>query len=74
MRDDMTDFFPKSRQEQMVEARFGEPVDVLLRRLYHEERLTQEEVADRLGIGRSTVVRWFGKYGLIGRHPREFAA
>ncbi|CAN5612524.1 hypothetical protein BH23CHL8_BH23CHL8_18960 [soil metagenome] len=72
MRDTSGTLIFKSRAEQAVEARFGEPVPDLLRRLYIEERLTQEEIASRLGVGRSAVVRWFGKYGLVGRHPREF--
>lgn len=61
----------KSRQEQLVEAEFGEPVDILLRRLYEEERLTQAAIAQRLGVGHSTVIRWFQKHGIVGRHPRE---
>ena len=64
----------KSRAEQTIEAQFGEPVDVILRRLYVDERLSQEEIAERLGVSRSAVIRWFGKYGLMGRHPREFVA
>jgi DNA-binding GntR family transcriptional regulator len=64
----------KSRAEQAVEARFGEPVETVLRRLYFDERLSQEQVAERLGVGRQTVIRWFAKYDLVGRHPREFVA
>lgn len=74
MRDTSGTLIFKSRAEQAVEARFGEPVDVLLRRLYHEERLSQADIAVRLGVGRSSVIRWFTKYGLVGRHPREFVA
>lgn len=64
----------KSRQEQLVEIRFGEPVEALLRRLYIEEGLTQEQIAERLGVGRRSIIRWFGKYGLVGRHPRDRVA
>lgn len=64
----------KSRAEQRVEALHGEEIGALLHRLYFDERLTQEQVADRLGVGRSTVIRWFTKYGLAGRHPREAVA
>ncbi len=61
----------KTRAEQRIEAEYGEPVETLLRRLYFDDRLTQQEVAVRLRVGHSTVIRWFGKYGLEGRHPRE---
>lgn len=64
----------KGPAEQRIEAEFGAPTDVVLRRLYFEERLTQGQIAERLDISAATVSRLFTKYGLIGRHPREFRA
>lgn len=62
----------KGPAEQRIEAEYGEPVDVVVRRLYFEERLTQAQIADRLRIANATVSRLFTKYGIVGRHPREF--
>ena len=64
----------KSREEQMVEARFdGEDISHLLRRLYEDDLMTQTQIAQRLGISLRSVVRWFGKYDIVGRHPRGVA-
>lgn len=35
-----------------------------LRRLYHEEGLTQEEIADRLDVGVGTVSNYMNEYGI----------
>lgn len=64
----------KSRTEQVVEARFGEPVDVLIRRLYDDEGLSQEQVATKLGVGRKAVLTWMGAYGIPTRDRRKVAA
>lgn len=62
----------KGPAEQRIEAEYGEPVDVVVRRLYFEERMTQAQIAARLNVANATVSRLFNKYGIIGRHPREF--
>lgn len=67
-------FRPKSRREQLVERQHGAPVEVLLRRLYVNEGLTQEEVAKTLGIGRDTAIRWMAEYGIPTRDRRRVAA
>lgn len=38
-----------------------------LQRLHHEERLTQEEIGDRLGCTRRTVSEWFSRHGIEAR-------
>ena len=35
-----------------------------LRRLYHDDGLTQQEIAERFGIDDSTVSYWFRKLGI----------
>jgi DNA-binding transcriptional regulator LsrR (DeoR family) len=35
-----------------------------LRRLYHDDGLTQSEIAHRFGIDDSTVSYWFTKFGI----------
>lgn len=62
----------KGPAEQRIEAEYGEPAETVLQRLYFDEKLTQSQVAERLGVSNATVSRLFTKYGLIGRHPREF--
>ena len=74
MRDVTPDFIPKSRVEQLVEARHGAPVDVLLRRLYVDQELSQDEVAAVLGCGRKAVIRWMAQYGIPTRDRRKVAA
>ena len=64
----------KSRQEQLVERRHGAPVEALLRRLYVNEGLTQEQVAIALGVGRDTVYAWMRKYGIPTRDRRAVKA
>jgi hypothetical protein len=64
----------RSRAMQAVEHRHGVPVEVLLRRLYVEAGLSQEEVAQTLGVGRQAVVRWMGNFGIPTRDRRKVAA
>jgi DNA-binding MarR family transcriptional regulator len=60
----------KSREEQLVEARFDASIPDLLRILYVDDGLSQQEVADRLGVHRSTVVRWMRQRGIATRDRR----
>lgn len=63
----------RSRQEQLIEHRFGESMDVLLDRLYTREGLTQAQIAEHLGAGHRSVVRWMAKYGVVTRDRRALA-
>jgi len=63
----------RSRQEQLIEHRFSEPMDALLRRLYVDEGLTQAQVAARLGTNVRSVIRWMAKYGIQTRDRRALA-
>lgn len=35
-----------------------------LRQLYHEEGLTQREIAERFDLDPSTITRWMAEYGI----------
>lgn len=61
----MADPFPiLSRQQMSVERRFGEPLAVLLARLYVHDGLTYPQIAERLGVSVSTVNRWMKAAGV----------
>lgn len=58
----------KTRLMREIEARYGEPIDKLLCRLYVEENLTMRQVADKLGVGSdSTVWLWLMKFKIPAR-------
>lgn len=64
----------RSRQEQLIEHRFAEPMDTLLRRLYHGEGLTQAQIAEQLDASVKSVNRWMVKYRIPTRDLRATAA
>lgn len=74
MSDDNGVFRPKSRTEQVLEAKHGLPIDVLLRRLYVTEGLSQEQISDVLGIARPTVSIYMARYRIPTRDRRAVAA
>jgi hypothetical protein len=73
MADVVQTFKLKSRAEQLVEARHGATVDALLRRLYVDEGMTQDEVASTLGVSRGAVISWMADYGIPTRDRRRIA-
>jgi transposase len=40
-----------------------------LRRLYHDEGLTNREIADELGVSETTVTEWRRRHGIEAREP-----
>jgi transposase len=52
---------------QRIEAREGQPMEVLLRSLYVEQGLLLAEVGARLGVGESAVSRWLAHFGIEAR-------
>lgn len=58
--------------QQMVEAKFGQPVEVVLRARYAEGK-TQAEIAEELGVSRHSIVRWMRDLGIESRYlgPRK---
>lgn len=67
-------FRPKSAAEQRVEAAHGASIETLLRRLYVAEGMTQQQVADTLGVGREAVIGWMVKYRVPTRDRRAIKA
>lgn len=74
MHNDNGVFRPKSRTEQILEAKHGQSIDTLLRRLYVTEGLTQEEISKVLGIARPTVSEYMARYRIPTRDRRAVAA
>jgi hypothetical protein len=64
---------PRSKRIRTIEKRFGEPVDVVLRRLYYEEGLTLDEIAAKLRIPRGTLGGWMIRFGINQRAVAEQA-
>ncbi|MCL8207262.1 MAG: DUF1804 family protein [Actinomycetia bacterium] len=60
----------RAPRAQEVEATWGRPLAEILRELYIEQNLTIPEVADRLGVAWSTVLRWLRKAGITPRRWR----
>lgn len=58
---------------QLVEHAHGEPIERLLERLYVHEGLTQAQIADQLGVGLRSVVRWMATAGIPTRDRRALA-
>lgn len=54
----------RTHAQELVALRTGRPVADVLRDLYVDQRLTQEQVAAELGITRMTAVRWLAEYGI----------
>lgn len=60
----------KSQTEQVVRSRIGEEVPDAIRRLYVDDGLSQEEIAERLGVHRTTVVNWMKDWRIPTRDRR----
>lgn len=69
-----THIVTKGRREQIVEARFDTPVPDLIRLFYVEEGMSQDQLADKLGVARGTVIDWMKKYGIPTRDRRAVVA
>lgn len=61
----------RTREEQRVEADQGSTVPELLRTLYHERGLSQQDIADRLRVSRATVRRWMVRYQIPTGYNRS---
>jgi DNA-binding XRE family transcriptional regulator len=60
----------KSYAQEAVRVRTGRDVEELLRELYIEQRRSQQEIADALGVARTTVTAWLGEFQ-ISREDRD---
>ncbi len=54
----------KSYAKEMVRRVHGREPEDLLRKLYVDERHSQEEIAEALGLSAETVSRWLREYGI----------
>lgn len=57
----------KSRAQQLIERRIGEPIEQALHRLYVVEQQQQDEIAVGWGIDRATVSRWMTQFDIETR-------
>jgi predicted transcriptional regulator/Holliday junction resolvase-like predicted endonuclease len=57
--------------KKMIESKFGSPLGLLLKRLYYEENLSQNEIARLLGVTQQPISRWFKKFGIKARDLSE---
>lgn len=60
----------KSGLMREVEKNIGEPVEVFLRREYTENLRAAPDIAEELGVGRSSIIYWMNKFGI---HVRSFS-
>lgn len=65
----------RSATRELVQLRTGREPEDLLRELYVEKRATQQEIAEALGVDRTTVMSWLRQYGIsrADRAPVELA-
>lgn len=66
----MTASTPTAR---LIEAVHGRTLDSVLRDLYEDQQLSQEQVAAELGVSRWTVMRWMADYRIPTRDRRRVA-
>jgi hypothetical protein len=54
---------------QRVEARFGRPIDEVLRDFYVDQGLNLEQLGRELGITKSAASRWLAHFRIPARKP-----
>jgi transposase len=59
----------KSYAQRLVQARTGRDLEEHLREMYIARRYSDREIAELLGVSRTTVRQWRGEFG-IGRDER----
>ncbi len=64
----------RSKHIRRIEARFAEPLEQVLRRLYYEEGLTLTEMGRRLRVSAGTLSGWMVRLGINQRALAEQAA
>jgi DNA-binding XRE family transcriptional regulator len=64
----------KSRTEQRIEAEQGSDIADVLRALYHDEGLTQDQMAARLRVHRTTVVDLMKRHGVPTGYNKSWTA
>lgn len=64
----------RSAEMQRIEHREGATIEDVLAGMYVDEGMTQDEIAERLGVSRPTVVRWMAAAGIPTRDRRALSA
>ena len=62
---------PKTQKMLDVEEQFGESIEDLLNRLYHEEYKSMRDIANECHCSRSSVKSWMRTFGISRRTVRE---
>jgi len=65
----MTSNRHKTPSMQLLELRYGKPIETLLRELYHDRRMTLEQMSKELGVGMGTLSKWMSRFGIPRREP-----
>lgn len=55
----------RTHAQELVELKTGRPVREVLEELYIERGLSQEAIADELGISRMTVALWLRQFSIV---------
>ena len=64
----------RSKRVQAIERRLGEPLEVILRRLYYDEKLNQAEIGKRLRVPAGSIGGWMIRFGIDRTTLAEQAA
>ena len=64
----------KSRTEQRIEAETGHDIAVVLREMYHERGLTQDQMATELRVHRTTVVDLMKRHSIETGYNKSWVA
>lgn len=61
----------KTSLMRTIEDRFGEKIESLLQRMYHQEKKTAQEIADIFRVREGTVYAWFVRFNISPRTASE---
>jgi hypothetical protein len=56
-----------TRDQQILQARLGEPLEAWLRRRYLDDKLTLREMAAEIGFGVPSLSRWLRQFAIEAR-------
>lgn len=62
----------KSRRMQVVEHRYRRPIETVLMDLYWRENRSLRDVAQELGVNKSTIMRWLAMCDIARRPAGEW--
>jgi hypothetical protein len=59
----------KTRHMQILEARLGRPLEVVLEEMYIDQGMTLAQVAAQFEVTEGTISDWLRRVGIIARRP-----